>query len=117
MNHTAAVGQQDGAGRQAQAGANQGGGGHHIERAFHDGVKQQHRKQEVIDQAFHLLPHGAVLGGEAADQIAAQNQGKVGKEELGKVHSARITAPIDLQGTQLSPWGDEDLHRRVFGLF
>jgi hypothetical protein len=58
-------------------------------------VKQQNWEKEKIDQTFHLLPHGAVQGGEAADQIAAQNQGKIGEEELGKVHLTRIA---DLSG-------------------
>jgi hypothetical protein len=54
-------------------------------------VKQQHRKQEKINQALDLLPDRAVQGCVAANQIAAQNQGKIWEEELGKIHPFRIT--------------------------
>jgi hypothetical protein len=54
-------------------------------------VKQQHREQEEINQTFDLLPNRSVERCETADQIAAQDQGKIRKEELGKVHRARIT--------------------------
>jgi hypothetical protein len=56
-------------------------------------VKQQDRKQEKINQAVDLLPHRTVQGREAANQIAAQDQGKIRKEKFCKVHSARITNP------------------------
>ena len=70
----------NGACRQAQARADQAGGGHHVEWAFHNRVKQQHRKQEKINHAVHLLPNRTVQGREAAYQIAAQDQGKIRDE-------------------------------------
>jgi hypothetical protein len=66
-------------------------------------VKQQHRKKKEINQSLNLLPNGAVQRGEAANQIAAQNQGKIGEEQLGKVHTARITDPRKRSGVNLSP--------------
>ena len=86
-----AVRQGNGANAQTEAGTNQAGGRLQVQRAFHNRVKQQHREQEKINQALDLLPDRAVEGRETADQIAAQNQGKIGKEELGKVHRSRIT--------------------------
>jgi hypothetical protein len=53
-------------------------------------VKQQDGKQEKIDQTLHLLPNRTVQGCEAANQIAAKDQGKIREKKFSKVHSSRI---------------------------
>ena len=45
-------------------------------------------------QALDLLPYRAVEGRVAAHQVAAENQGKIGKEQLSKVHCLRIAATL-----------------------
>ncbi|MCY1555044.1 hypothetical protein D9M68_916700 [compost metagenome] len=92
--------QRDAAHPQRQARAHEAGRGRQIERAFHDGVKQQHREQEEIDQAFHLFPHLAVECREAADQVAAEDEREVGEEELGEVHRGSIAGGLRRPGSR-----------------
>jgi uncharacterized membrane protein YhdT len=66
-------------------------------------VKQQHWEQKEINKTLHLLPDWAVQGCVAADQIAAQDQGKIRKKELGEIHWARITECAKVFGAWLSP--------------
>ena len=101
-----AVRQGNGTQAQAQTCSNQAGGCAQIDGAFHNGVKQQDREQKKINQCFNGLPHRAPQSCVAAQQVAAQNQGKIGKEELGKVHRARITATFCPQGIAVSPWSN-----------
>ena len=58
-----------------------------VQRAFHHRVKQQDREQEKVDQLVHLRPHRAVQRGEAANQVATQNQRKVGEQQRQVVHA------------------------------
>jgi hypothetical protein len=73
-----------------QARSDQARRGTKVQRAFHDGVKQQDRKQEEIHQALHRLPYGTVQRRVPAQEIPAQNQGKIGEEQLRVVHGSRI---------------------------
>ena len=50
-------------------------------------MKQQHRKQEVINQRLHRLPNVALERCETADQITAQNEGEIREQELDVVHA------------------------------
>ena len=50
-----------------------------VKGAFHNGVKQQYREQEVVDQGLGLLPNRTVEACVTAQKITAQDQGKVGK--------------------------------------
>ena len=86
------VAQRDAGHAQREARAHQAGGGTQVQRALHDAVEQQHREQEVVDEALHLLPDLAVERGEAADQVAAQDEREVGEEQLGEVHGASIAS-------------------------
>jgi hypothetical protein len=76
---------------QQQPRTDQAGRRGQVQRALHDGVEQQHRKQEVVHQAFHLLPHGAVQRGVPAYQVAAKDQRKVGEKQLRVVHPSENT--------------------------
>jgi hypothetical protein len=87
-----AVRQGNCANSQTQTCPDQTGGRIQIDGAFQNRVKQQDREQEEINQTFNLEPDWAIQPGETANQIAAQNQGKIGKEELGEVHRSRITS-------------------------
>jgi hypothetical protein len=82
-----AVGQGDGTHPQAQARTDQAGGFAQHNGAFEDGLEKQNRKEKEIDQAFNLLPDRSVQSGVTANQIAAQDEEEVGKEQLGKVHA------------------------------
>jgi hypothetical protein len=55
-------------------------------------VKQQDRKKDVVNEGFSRCPNLAVERGEAADEVAAQDQGEVGEEELSVIHPVRIPA-------------------------
>ena len=87
-----AVGQGDRTQSQTQACTDQAGCGVHIDGTFDDRVEQQDRKEEKIHQRFNRLPHRSVQGRVAANQVAAQDEGEVGEEQLSEVHTARITA-------------------------
>jgi hypothetical protein len=86
------IGQCDAAQAQGQAGSDQTGGGTEVKRALDDGVEQQDREEKKIDQGFDLFPDLAAQGRVAAHQVTTQNQRKVGEQQLGKIHPARIPA-------------------------
>jgi hypothetical protein len=48
-----------------------------VQGTFHNGVKQQYWKQEVINQKFDLLPKRPIQGRVPAQKVTAQNQGKI----------------------------------------
>jgi hypothetical protein len=98
-----AVGQRDAREPRKHARREQIRGGVQVDRAFEDGVKQQHRKEQVIHQALHGLPDGAVERREAAQQVAKQNKRKIGEKQLRIVHGLRIARPAI--GTQREPLG------------
>ncbi len=89
-----AVGHRDAAQPKQQTGADQARGGAQVQRAFDDGMEQQHREKEKIHQTFNLRPDRAVEGGVPADEVAADDEREVGKEELRVVHRGRITLKI-----------------------
>ena len=73
------IGQQDACDPQRQPSPHHVGGRLPLQRRPHDGVEQQHWKQEKIDQVFQRLPDAPVQGSEAAQQIAAQDEGEIGE--------------------------------------
>lgn len=58
-------------------------------------MKQQDREEQKVNEGLDLSPYGAVEGGKAADQVAAQDQGEIGKQQLRKIHAPRIAAALD----------------------
>ncbi len=93
------VGEGDGAQGQRNGRTHQAGGRAQVQRVLHDALEQQHREQEVVDEALDLLPHRAVELGEAAHQVAAQDEREVGKEQLGEVHRPIVRAGRGLSAT------------------
>ena len=86
------IGQRNANESQSPARSHQSRRGPYIQRRTDDGLKQQHREQEEVHQRIYLLPDRAVQCGVAADQVAAQDEGKVGEEQLGVIHRSRIPA-------------------------
>jgi hypothetical protein len=87
---------------QHQSGGDQAGRLAQVQRAASDRVEQEHRKQEVVHQDLGLLPHGAVEGGVAADEVAAEDEGKIREQELSEIHAPRIAA-TPMQAFRLRP--------------
>jgi hypothetical protein len=61
-------------------------------------VKQKHWKEQKVHQCLYLFPNCAVQGGESANQIADQNEGKVREEKLSVIHQQRIPAKSRASG-------------------
>ena len=81
-----AVGQAHADHAQGHASGHQARGGRHIQWGAHHRMEQQHGEKKVIHQALHRLPHAAVQGGVAAHPVPAQDERKVGQQQLGGVH-------------------------------
>ena len=72
-----------------------------VQWAFHNRVKQQNRKEQKINECLDLRPHCAVEGCKAAYQVATQDQGEVGEQELGVIHGAENTSRIPWRKAKL----------------